>query len=154
MHLYTRVSMAELKTKPNTASVTKFIARVPDKEKREDSKTLLKLFAKTTKQKPKMWGTAIVGYGMYHYKSERSSQEGDWPLVAFSPRKQNLTLYVMPGFAGLKAELKKLGPHKTSVGCLYIKRLADVDTRVVETIIKKAYLEMKKGIKRKRTLLD
>lgn len=91
-----------------------------------------------------MWGTSIVGFGKYHYKSERSAQEGDWPLVGFSARAQNLTLYIMSGFKDLKPLLKKLGPHKTSVGCLYLKRLDKVDPLALAAIIKHAYREMKK----------
>lgn len=139
--------MAELKTKLTKESPIEFIKKVSDKQKREDGLKLLKIFKEATGQSPKMWGTAIVGYGMYHYKSERSSQEGDWPLTGFSPRKQNLTLYVMPGFADLKDLLKKLGKHKTSVGCLYINKLSDVDTKILAQIIKKSYLIMKKRYK-------
>lgn len=136
--------MAELKTKPNDASVEDFLNSVPSAIKREDSFTLLEMFKKVTDEKPKMWGSSIVGFGQYHYKSERSSQEGDWPLTAFSPRKQNLTIYVMPGFVGVKDLLKDLGKHKTSVGCLYINKLADVDETVLEKIIKKSFLDAKK----------
>jgi hypothetical protein len=91
-----------------------------------------------------MWGASIIGFGMYHYKSERSAQEGDWPLTGFSPRKQNLTLYIMLVFGDYKDLLKKLGKHKTSVGCLYINKLEDVDVAVLKQLIKKSYLAMKK----------
>ncbi len=141
--------MAELKTKPTNASALEFIKSVKEKEKREDGLELLKIFKNATGQKPRMWGTAIVGYGMYHYESERSSQKGDWPLVGFSPRKQNLTLYIMPGFTGLQDLLKKLGKNKTSVGCLYINKLSDVDTKVLSQIVKKSYLSMKKKYNKK-----
>lgn len=136
--------MTKLKTTVNKASVTAFINTVEDPVQRADAKTLLALFKKITNEKPKMWGTAIIGFGMYHYKSERSSQEGDWPLIGFSPRKQNLTLYIMPGFGNYSALLKKLGKHKTSVGCLYIKRLTDVDMVVLEKLLKQAFVAMKK----------
>lgn len=139
--------MAELKTKPTKASAVNFIKSVKDLKKQRDSLVLLKLFAGATGQKPRMWGTAIVGYGMYHYQSERSAQQGDWPLVAFSPRKQNLTLYIMPGFTGLKGELKKLGKHRTSKGCLYINKLEDVNIAVLKQIIKKSFVAMKKKYK-------
>lgn len=135
--------MAELKTKPTKASALDFINKVPEKTKRDDSLKLLKLFKSATGEKPRMWGTSIVGFGMYHYKSERSSQEGDWPLTAFSPRKQSLTLYLMLGLAD-KSLLKKLGKHKTSVGCLYINKLSDVDTKVLEKLIKLNFQAMKK----------
>lgn len=139
--------MTELKTKVTKASVKQFIATIPDKIKRQDSLALLKLFESITGEKAKMWGTSIIGFGMYHYKSERSSQEGDWPLTGFSPRKQNLTLYIMLGFADYSGLLKKLGKHKTSVGCLYINKLSDVNIKVLEQLIKKSYLAMKKKYK-------
>lgn len=136
--------MAELKTKVNDSSVEDFINAVPDETKRQDSLKLLKLFTKITGEKAKMWGTSIIGFGQYHYKSERSSQEGDWPLTGFSPRKQNLTLYMMLGFADYTDSLTKLGKHKTSVGCLYIKKLEDVDPAVLEKLIKKSFEAAKK----------
>ncbi|MFZ2484451.1 MAG: DUF1801 domain-containing protein [Minisyncoccia bacterium] len=137
--------MAELKTKVNSASVTAFIRKVPDETKREDSFALLKLFKSITKKEPKMWGTSIIGFGLYHYKSERSTQEGDWPLTGFSPRKQNLTIYIMPGFKTHGPLLKKLGKHKISGGsCIYINKLDDVNIAVLKQIIKKSYLAMKK----------
>lgn len=139
--------MAELKTKVNNASVTNFINSVPDETKRKDGHILLALFKKITGEKPKMWGTSIIGFGLYHYKSERSAQEGDWPLTGFSPRKQNLTLYIMLGFTDFTDLLKKLGKHKTSKGCLYINKLADVDMKILEKIIKTSFLAMKKKYK-------
>ncbi len=136
--------MAELKTQLTKASVTAFIQTVPNPQKRKDATALLKLFKEVTKEKPKMWGASIIGFGSYHYKSTKSAQEGYWPLTGFSPRKQNLTLYVMSGFADQKTLLKKLGKHKTSVGCLYINKLEDVDMKVLKQIIKKSVVEMKK----------
>lgn len=138
--------MAELKTKVNDASVTDFINSVEDEQKRKDAFELLKMFESVTKEKPKMWGTSIIGFGQYHYKSERSSQEGDWPLVGFSPRKQNLTLYVMPSFGNLDDLLKKLGKHTVSKGCLYIKRLSDVDIEVLRNIVKESFEESKRRL--------
>jgi hypothetical protein len=131
--------MAELKTLENDASVEAFIASVENEQRQKDGFELLEMFKKATGQTPRMWGTAIVGFGKYHYKSERSSQEGDWPLVGFSPRKQNLTLYVMPSTGNLDGLLEKLGKHKTSKGCLYINKLADVNIEVLSKIIAKAY---------------
>lgn len=136
--------MAELKTKATTESVTEFLNKVTPKHKRKDSFTLLSLFEKATKEKAVMWGTSIVGFGMYHYKSERSSQEGDWPLTGFSPRKQNLTLYIMSGFDEEGELLSRLGKHKTSKACLYINKLDDVDMKVLEELIQKSYSYMKK----------
>lgn len=137
--------MAALKTQKNKASVTAFLATVEDEQKRKDSKALLKLFKEATGMKPMMWGTSIVGFGSYHYKSERSRQEGEWPLTGFSPRKQQLSIYIMPGFSAYKDLLKKLGVHKISGGsCLYIKKLDDVDTDVLMKIIKRSVADMKK----------
>ena len=137
--------MAELKTKKNKASVTEFIKSIQDDQKRKDCKALLKIFREATGKRPAMWGTSIVGYGSYHYKSDRSSQEGDWPLTGFSPRKQNLTIYIMPGFKSYTSLLKKIGKHKISGGsCLYIKKLEDIDIAVLTTLIKKSVAEMKK----------
>jgi hypothetical protein len=135
--------MATQKTTVNDGNVEDFINKVEDEKKRRDSLALLKLFSKVTGEKPKMWGSSIVGFGSYHYKSDRSRQEGDWMLTGFSPRKQNLTLYVMPGFGDYQDLLKDLGKHKTSVGCLYINKLADVDIAVLEKLIKKTFAAMK-----------
>lgn len=136
--------MGTVKTTVNDASVTDFIASVQDDAKRSDSFKLLELFTQITGEQPKMWGTSIIGFGMYHYKSERSSQEGDWPLTGFSPRKQNLTLYVMPGYGDYSDLFKVLGKHKTSKGCLYINKLADVDVSVLEKLIAKTFAASKK----------
>lgn len=136
--------MSTIKTTVNDASVEAFISAVADETKRQDSFRLLEIFTQVTGEKPKMWGSSIIGFGQYHYKSERSRQEGDWPLAGFSPRKQNLTLYVMPGFGNLDDLLDKLGKHKTSKGCLYINKLADVDEVVLTDIVKRAYEEAKK----------
>ena len=89
--------MAELKTQKNKASVTDFIATLDDEVKRKDSQQLLNIFKEVTKEKPSMWGSSIIGYGSYHYKSDRSKQEGDWMMTGFSPRKQNISLYIIPG---------------------------------------------------------
>lgn len=132
--------MGEIKTKVTDSSVKDFIENVQNDTKRADSFALLKIFSEATGEKAKMWGPSIIGFGQYHYKSERSSQEGDWPLVAFSPRKASLTLYItMPGVTGFDDLLAKLGKHKTSKGCLYIHKLADVDIDVLKELIKTAY---------------
>ncbi|MBA3724307.1 MAG: DUF1801 domain-containing protein [Candidatus Levybacteria bacterium] len=136
--------MGTIKTVVNDASVIDFINAVQDETKRNDSLTLLALFEKVTGEKPKMWGSSIIGFGQYHYKSERSKQEGDWLLTGFSPRKQNLTLYIISGFDEQADLLKDLGKHKISVGCLYVNKLADVDIAVLEKLIKKSYADMKK----------
>lgn len=137
--------MAELKTKRTKQSAKEFLNTIEPAQKRIDGLALLKMFQKITGEKPVMWGTSIVGFGMYHYKSERSSQEGDWPLVGFSPRKQNLTLYIMHGNEQSQALLKKLGKHKTGGGCLYINKLADVDHTALHALIKKSFQYMKKA---------
>ena len=129
--------MAEPKTKVTDASVEDFINGVENETRRRDGFELLKMFKRVTGLEPKMWGPSIVGFGAYHYKSERSSQEGDWPLVGFSPRKQNLTLYVDPrSFPEL---LKDLGKHTASVSCLYVTKLDDVDANVLEKLIADSY---------------
>lgn len=136
--------MAELKTKQTNQPPEDFLKTIEPEEKRQDGFALLELFKKVTGEKAVMWGSSIVGFGMYHYKSERSTQEGDWPLVGFSPRKQNLTLYVMAGNKDNSALLEKLGKHKTSVGCLYINKLTDVDLKVLTTLIENSFKYMKK----------
>ena len=136
--------MAELKTQKNNASAVDFINTLEDEQKRADSLQLLTLFEDVTGQKPVMWGTSIIGFGEYHYKSERSSQEGDWPLTGFSPRKVALTLYLTTGFAMREPLLAKLGKHKTGKGCLYIKKLADVDQTVLKELIAGSYADMKR----------
>lgn len=137
-----------LKTKVNDASVEDFIHGVDNPTRRQDGFALLEMYKRATGQPAKMWGASMIGFGQYHYKSERSRQEGDWPLAAFSPRKQNLTLYVMPYYGGQELDnlLAKLGKHKTSKGCLYINKLADVDLKVLEEIIRTSYLNAKKNL--------
>lgn len=132
-----------IKTLANDDSVEAFITNVENDVKREDSFKLLAIYERLTGEKAKMWGSSIIGFGQYHYKSERSSQEGDWPLAGFSPRKQNLTLYIMPGFAEYDSLLETLGKHKTSVSCLYINKLADVDISVLEKIIDASFKDAK-----------
>ena len=132
--------MAELKTKPTDESVHKYLNGIADPVKRADSLTILKMMTEITGQKPKMWGTSIVGFGSYHYKYA-SGQEADWPLISFSPRKQNLTLYVLCGSAGNDELLQKLGKHSTGKSCLYIKWLDDVDLPTLKKLIKQSYKE-------------
>jgi Domain of unknown function (DU1801) len=134
--------MAELKTKLNDASVEDFLNTIENDEKREDCFEILKIMKQAAKAEPKMWGTSIVGFGSYHYKSS-SGREGDWFLTGFSPRKQNLTLYLMSGFDEQKDLLAKLGKHSTSKGCLYIKKLEDVDIKVLKELVSKSVKRMK-----------
>ena len=136
--------MAELKTKLNDASVTDFLNRIADEQKRKDCFEVLKMMKQAAKAEPKMWGTSIIGFGSYHYKSA-SGREGDWMLIGFSPRKQNITLYIMPGFERNKDLLKKLGKHSVSGGsCLYIKKLSDVDTKILKELVGNSIKVMKK----------
>ncbi len=139
--------MAEIKTKVTDASVEDFIGSIENERRQRDGFVLLDMYKRVTKLEPKMWGPSIVGFGMYHYKSERSSQEGDWPLVAFSPRKQNLTLYVYPN--NFPELLKKLGKYKTSVGCLYINKLEDVDMTVLEELVAASFEWAQKDLGKK-----
>lgn len=131
------------KTTPTGASVKAFIDAVPDPARRRDCRTVMKLMKAATGASPKMWGPSIVGYGTYHYKYA-SGREGDWPLTGFSPRKQDLTLYIMSGFAGQAALMKKLGRHKTGSSCLYIKRLADIDLEVLERVVRASVDDVRK----------
>ena len=136
--------MAELKTQKTTASASEFIDAVEDEQKRKDAHELLKIFTEVTKEKATMWGTGIIGFGQYHYKSEKSKQEGDWPLVGFSPRKQNITIYLMAGFSGHQKLLEKIGKHKISGGsCLYIKHLSDINVEILKELIKSSVAHMK-----------
>ncbi len=134
--------MAEPKTKKTTASVAAFVDAVENEQRRTDAKRLLKIFKEATGMKPAMWGPTMVGYGVYHYKSERSAQQGDWPRVAFSPRKANLTIYIIDGFSKYAPLLKRLGKHKTSKACLYINKLSDIDVPTLRALIKETLNEM------------
>src|SRR5690349_18012586 len=140
------MAKTELKTKVNDASVTKFLNSVADEQKRNDCFEILKLMKQITKAEPKMWGSSIVGFGSYHYKG-KSGREGEWMLTGFSPRKQNLTLYLMGGFNTMgdfdAALLKKLGKCTTGAGCLYIKKLDDVDKQVLKELVQASVKRMK-----------
>lgn len=129
--------MAEIKTKQTDEDVYAFINLFADTEqKREDSFEILKLMQEATGHMPKMWGPSIIGFGSYHYKSERSRQEGDWPLVGFSPRKAAISLYVYSGFAGQDDLLNELGKFKMGKACIYIKKLADINPDTLKRLIK------------------
>ena len=135
--------MSENKTKPTDESVTAFLDAVENEQKRDDCYALLKMMQDITGEAPKMWGPSIVGFGNYHYKYE-SGREGDFFKAGFSPRKQNLTLYIMGGFSKYDELLAKLGKHKTSKSCLYIKKLEDVDKKVLSQMVKDSYKRMDK----------
>jgi hypothetical protein len=134
--------MVELKTKVNDASVERFLDGVGNARRREDAFTVLKMMKAETRQPARMWGPSIVGFGQYHYKYA-SGHEGDMCLIGFSPRAQALTLYLMPGFEGREALLKKLGKHTAGKGCLYIKSLDDIDIGVLRQLVREAYRYMK-----------
>jgi hypothetical protein len=129
--------MAELKTKPTEVSAADFIDAIEDETKREEAKVLLKLMTKVTGKKPVMWGPGIIGFGSYRYKYA-SGTEGDWMIVGFSPRKAAHSLYGLTGSEGAGDLLAKLGKHTTGKGCLYVKKLKDVDLKIVETLITNA----------------
>jgi hypothetical protein len=134
--------MAELKTKPNEQSVEDFLNAVEIETKRLDSFAILELMKQETGDEPIMWGESIVGFGTYKYKYA-SGREGEWPITGFSPRKQNLTLYIMSGFEEYDDLLKKLGKHTTGKSCLYIKKLEDVDQDVLRELVSKSVEHMK-----------
>lgn len=127
--------MAELKTKPTDQSVRDFLNQIPDEERRENCFALAKLMQEITGSKPKMWGPSIVGFGSYHYKYA-SGREGDWMLTGFSPRKKDLTLYIMMGFDKHPELMKQLGKHSVGKSCLYIKRLSDIHLPTLKKLIK------------------
>jgi hypothetical protein len=134
--------MAEPKTKPTKVSVAAFLKRATDDATRADCLALVKLMEQASGEKARMWGASIVGFGIRHYVYA-SGREGDWPLIAFSPRKKELVLYGVAG-ANRSAALEKLGKHRTGKGCLYIKRLADVDMKVLKALVT-ASVRNKKG---------
>ncbi len=129
--------MAELKTQPNETSVEAFLDGVSDETKRQDCHALVELMRQVTGEEPKMWGGSIVGFGSYHYKYA-SGREGDWFLAGFSPRKQNLTLYIMSGFSRHDELMSQLGKHKTGKSCLYVKKLADIDGDVLKELVERS----------------
>lgn len=126
--------MAELKTKPSAKSPDAFVRAIKDERMRKDCTTVFRMMKRVTKAKPRMWGTGIVGFGDFNYKYQ-SGREGHWFVTGFSPRKQNLTLYIMAGLPRYPELLRRLGKHKTGVSCLYINRLDDVDLGVLEELV-------------------
>lgn len=140
--------MAAIKTKQTAADVSEFINTFADTEqKRRDSFDLIKLMQDFTGFEPKMWGTAMIGFGTYHYKSERSQQEGDWPLIGFSPRKAAISLYVYTGNPEHAHLLNDLGKFKMGKACIYIKKLADIDTEALKRLMRETigFLQAKYG---------
>jgi len=137
--------MAELKTKATKVSVKDFLKSVTDAQKKKDSLVLIDMMSKITKEKPKMWGPSIIGFGSYHYKYE-SGHEGDMCITGFSPRKAAISIYILMGFNKSPELLEKLGKFKTGKSCLYVKKLEDIDVKVLENLIKDSvkYIKNKK----------
>lgn len=133
--------MVELKTKVSKQSVTAFLNGIADEQKRKDARTVMKLMKAATGKQARMWGDSMVGFGSYHYKYA-SGREGNWFLTGFSPRKQALTLYIMAGFSGYDGLMKKLGKYKTGKSCLYVKKLEDVDLKVLQELIERSVQHM------------
>lgn len=127
--------LVEIQTKENDASVQLFLDGIAEEQKRADSTVILKMMEKATKEKPKMWGTSMIGFGNVRYKSPNTGREVDWHRIGFSPRKANMSLHLGLDVKKYQDELSKLGKHKTGVGCLYINKLEDVDKKVLEKII-------------------
>lgn len=136
--------MAELKTQKNDASVEDFLDGVENARKRDESKRIVDMMREVTGEEPAMWGDSIVGFGEYSYKYA-SGREAEWMLVGFSPRKQNLTLYIMSGFERYDGLLSRLGRYKTGKSCLYINKLADVDMEVLKTLVEMSVEHMKRS---------
>lgn len=128
--------LVEIKTKPTAASVEDFINNVPDEQKRKDSFVLLEMMKKASGEEPVLWSSSIIGFGNKRYKSPNTGREVDWLMIGFSPRKANLSLYLMMDIKKQAATLQKLGKHKTGVGCLYINKLSDVDVKVLDGLIR------------------
>ena len=140
---HTISAMAQNKTTPGKASVTAFIKGIEDPQMRCDTKKVAAMMRKATGSRAKMWGASIVGFGSYHYRYD-SGREGDFMITGLSPRKQALTVYIMPGFSHFEDHMKKLGKYTTGKSCLYIKRLADVDEKVLNRLIVDAVKYMRK----------
>ncbi|MCA1576550.1 MAG: DUF1801 domain-containing protein [Acidobacteria bacterium] len=142
--------MAEAKTKPTNESVTGFLNKIPDAERREDCFAIAKIMEEITGEKPQMWGPSIVGFGSYHYQYA-SGREGDWPLIAFSPRKQDLTLYLtLNGYDKYEEFMDQLGKHKTGKSCLYIKRLSDIHLATLKKLIKASVKDSRAEMKARK----
>jgi hypothetical protein len=134
--------VAEVKTKPTKQAVADFLNKIPDTERRADCFVVAKIMEEITGSKPQMWGPSIVGFGSYHYKYA-SGHEGDWPLTGFSPRKQDLTLYLPMGFQKYDGLVEQLGKHRAGKSCLYIKRLSDIHVPTLKKLIKASVKELK-----------
>ncbi|HLP73490.1 MAG TPA: DUF1801 domain-containing protein [Bacteroidales bacterium] len=137
--------MSEIKTKPTGSDIEKFLSNVEPEKRRKDSFELKKLFDSVVQEQAALWNNNMIGYGNFHYKSERSRQEGDWPLTAFSPRKQYLAVYIMSGVNSYKELLSQLGKYKVSSGsCIYINKIEDVNLEILKKIVSSSVADMKK----------
>jgi hypothetical protein len=140
--------MSEIKTKPVNLDIDAFLMSIEPVKKREDSLELKKLFDSVVKEKPALWNNNMIGYGSFHYKSDRSKQEGDWPLTGFSPRKQYLAIYIMSHVSNYKDLLSKLGKFKNSSGsCIYVNKIEDINLEVLKELILTSVSDMKKTYK-------
>ena len=133
----------ELKTKRNDGSVDAYLDTVTNEKRRNDSLSVMEIMGRVTGLEPKLWGKSLIGFGSYHYKY-KSGQEGEWPITAVAPRKQALSVYIMPGFKACGDLMKKLGKYKTGVSCLYVKRLEDVEIVVLEELIARSVADMRR----------
>ena len=140
--------MAELKTRPTKSSVTEFVNSIEDTQERTDAKKVAAMMRRATGKRATMWGTSIVGFGVYQYTNS-AGKDFEWPITGFSPRKQALTVYIMPGFSHFDALMEKLGKYKTGKSCLYIKRLSDIDEKVLKNLIDGSVKRMRKAYKTK-----
>jgi hypothetical protein len=134
--------MTEAKTRMNDSSVEAFLDSVENERRREDCRTVVRMMEEVTGEEPRMWGDSLIGFGSYRYKYE-SGREGEWPLTAVSPRKQSLTLYIMPGFGRYDELMGRLGKHRTGTSCLYVNKLADIDTDVLRELVDQSVTEMR-----------
>lgn len=140
--------MSEIKTKPTSIDIDSFLMSIEPEKKRLDSIELKKVFDSVVNEKASLWNNNMIGYGSYHYKSVKSKQEGDWPLIAFSPRKQYIAIYIMSGVENYKELLDKLGKHKISSGsCIYINKIEDIDLEILKKIISASVADMKRMYK-------
>jgi len=140
--------MAENKIKPTNDSVAAFIDSIQDEQKRRDARKVAAMMREATGSRARMWGSNIVGFGQYHYRYD-SGREGDFMIIGFSPRKQALTLYIIPGFGHFESLMSKLGKYKTGRSCLYVKRLSEVDEKVLKRLIESSVKHMRKNYKTK-----
>ncbi len=135
--------MAEPKTKKNRASVKAFLEGVANERRRKDCAAVVDIMREITGERPAMWGTSLIGFGSYAYRYD-SGRSGEWPLTAVSPRKQNLVIYIMPGFSGAEKLMDKLGKHKTGKSCLYVNKLDDIHLPTLKTLIRRSVAALRK----------